>query len=239
MSGTRKLAILGTGGTCLDILDTITDLNGVGGAVRYECVAFFDDNRALWGSTLQGVPVRGPLAAAAELRDCYYANGIGSPGNFWRKPQILDATGVPLDRFVTLVHPSASVSRTARLGAGVVIFPHVTVASNARIGNHVVVLANSVISHDDAVGDFTCIAGGVCLSGNVHVGRACYLGTRSAVIGGVGIGDGALVGMGSVVLRSVAPNTVVAGNPARVLRVVEPPAADGEPASPEATLTRP
>jgi sugar O-acyltransferase (sialic acid O-acetyltransferase NeuD family) len=218
MPALSRIVILGTGGNSIDILDLIQDLNEADDRAPYECVGFLDDNRAIWGSTLHGVPVRGPLSLAAELADCTFVNGIGSPESFRHKPSLIASAGVATERFTTLVHPTAVVSRSARLGSGVVLFPHVTVGSNARIGHHVIVLPNSVISHDDGIGDFTCIAGGVAVSGGVRIGRSCYVGTGSQIIGGIEIGDGALVGMGSVVIRSVARNAVVAGNPAREIR---------------------
>ncbi len=155
---------------------------------------------------------------AAELHDCVFVNGIGSPASFARKPAIIASTGVGPERFVTIVHPTASVSRTAILGRGTVVFQHVTITTSVQIGDHVIVLPNSVVSHDDLIGDFTTIAGGVCISGGVRVGTCCYLGTRSSVIGGATIGDGALIGMGSVVLGDVPAGTVVVGTPARFLR---------------------
>jgi sugar O-acyltransferase (sialic acid O-acetyltransferase NeuD family) len=217
MPALSRIVILGTGGNSIDILDLIQDLNGAA-VGQYECVGFLDDNRAIWGSAFQGVPVRGPLSLAAELSDCVFVNGIGSPASFRRKEALIASTRMPVDRFITLVHPTAVVSRSARLGFGVVLFPHVTIASNARVGHHVIVLPSSIVSHDVSIGDYTCVAGGVAISGSVRVGRSCYLGTGSQIIGGAEIGDGALVGMGSVVIRNVPRHAIVAGNPARVLR---------------------
>jgi sugar O-acyltransferase (sialic acid O-acetyltransferase NeuD family) len=216
----QKLVILGTGGTARDILDTVLDLNATGAGAGFDCVGFLDDNRAVWGSSLHGVPVLGPLRSARELSDCVFVNGIGSSGNFWRKGDIIAGTGIAIDRFATVIHPTASVSRSASIGRGVVILQHVSVTSNATIGDHVVVLPNSVVSHDDWIGDYTCVAGGVCISGNVRVGRSCYIGSRSALISGIEVGNGSLIGMGSVVLHDVEPNSVVVGNPARLLRRV-------------------
>jgi sugar O-acyltransferase (sialic acid O-acetyltransferase NeuD family) len=213
-----RVAILGTGGNSVDILDTINDINDAAGRMIYDCVGFLDDDPASWGTVRGGAKVLGPLATAQELHDCGFVNGIGSPSSFLQKPRIIARTGVEPGRFLTLVHPTASVSRTASLGRGVVVFQNVTITTNVQIGDHVIVLPNSVISHDDVVGAYTCIAGGVCISGNVQVGSSCYLGTNSSVIGGVTIGDGCLVGMGSVVLADVAPDSVVVGSPARFLR---------------------
>jgi sugar O-acyltransferase (sialic acid O-acetyltransferase NeuD family) len=218
MAEPLKVVILGTGGNSVDILDTLHDVNDAAGRQVYDCVGFLDDNEGSWGTLRLGAKILGPLAAARELDDCHFVNGIGAPGSFLRKPAILAKAGVDRERFVTIVHPTASVSRTATLGRGTVVFQNVTITTNVRIGDHVIVLPNSVISHDDVVGDYTCIAGGVCISGDVRIGSVCYLGTKSAVIGGVQIGDGCLVGMGSVVLSDVATGSVVVGNPGRFLR---------------------
>lgn len=50
------------------------------------------------------------------------------------------------------------------------------------------------------------------------VRRRASIGTGSVILGGLTIGEGAVVGAGSVVTKDVAPNAVVAGNPARVIR---------------------
>ncbi len=220
-----RLVILGTGGTSVDILDTLDDLNRVRGGLRYECVGFLDDDTGRHGRLVHGYPILGPLGLAPALDDCLFVNGIGAPGNFWHKAAIIARTGLRPHRFATIVHPTATISRTARLNPGTVVLQHAVVAANVTIGSHVVVLPTCVVSHDSVLGDHTCLAGGVCVSGRVVVGESCYLGSNCTIMGDVQIGERCLVGMGSVVLRSVPPNSVVVGNPARFLRRT----AEGEP----------
>jgi len=52
----------------------------------------------------------------------------------------------------------------------------------------------------------------------VHIRKGAWLGARVIVTKGVTIGEGAVCGMGSVVTKDVPPYTVVAGNPARIIR---------------------
>jgi acetyltransferase-like isoleucine patch superfamily enzyme len=52
----------------------------------------------------------------------------------------------------------------------------------------------------------------------ITIGNGAWIGARAIILRGVTIGEGAIVGMGSVVTKDVAPNTIVAGNPARVVR---------------------
>lgn len=214
----KQIIILGTGGNCVDILDTILDINDKAGKEIYRCIGFLDDNTANHGQSFYGVPVLGSLESAPQYLDAHFVNGIGSSLNFWKKEAIIAKTQIPHERFETIIHPSAVVSRMVKLGHGVVVFQNVVITSNVQIGNHVIILPNTVISHDDIIGDYTCITGGVCVSGGVVIGKSCYLGTNSTIIGNVHIGDRALVGMGSTVLQNVPANTVVVGNPAKPIR---------------------
>ena len=219
----KKVVILGTGGNSVDILETLQALNAAAPAPKYECMGFLDDAPELRGKSIEGLPVLGPLDQARTLGDAFFVNGIGSPRNHFLKPTIIGRTGMPLDRFETVVHPSAQVSPSASLGRGTVVLQNATIAARAKVGAHVIVLPNSVLSHDDDIGDYTCVAGGVCVSGTVAVGIACYLGSNCSIIQNVRIGDFSMIGMGSVVLSDVPENAVYVGNPASFLRPSKPP----------------
>ncbi len=56
----------------------------------------------------------------------------------------------------------------------------------------------------------------------IHIGRAAWIGFDACVLPGVTIGEGAIVGARSVVSADVEPFTIVAGNPARTIRRIEP-----------------
>jgi maltose O-acetyltransferase len=65
------------------------------------------------------------------------------------------------------------------------------------------------------------------------LGNNIWIGTRVIILPGVVVGDGAIIGAGAVVTKDVAPYTIVAGNPARVIGIRG--AADAEPV-PERTV---
>jgi maltose O-acetyltransferase len=73
-----------------------------------------------------------------------------------------------------------------------------------------------ILAHDGA----TKLGLGYTQIARVAIGRNVYIGARAIVLPGVTIGDGAIVGAGSVVRHDVPPGTVVAGNPARIVREV-------------------
>lgn len=59
------------------------------------------------------------------------------------------------------------------------------------------------------------------LFGRIEIGNNCFIGARCIIMPGVTIGDNCIVGAGSVVTKSIAPNTVVAGNPARPITDID------------------
>lgn len=63
-------------------------------------------------------------------------------------------------------------------------------------------------------------AAGACWAKPITIGDRVWIGGGVSIIGGVTIGEGAVIGAGSVVIRDVPPYTVVAGNPARVIRAI-------------------
>lgn len=212
----NQIIVLGTGGNAIDIAEAIDAAAGQGHSGRL--IGFLDDNASLWGRYVVGRPVIGSLSIATTFDNALFINGIGSPLNFWKKPDIIQRTGLPIERFATVVHPRAWVSPSARLGRGVAILANASVGAEAVLGHHVIVLPNAVVSHHDQIGDHASIASGVCLSGNVTVGQRSYIGSNSTVRGFLRIGEQSLVGMGATVIHDIPANQVVVGTPARYLR---------------------
>jgi len=116
-----------------------------------------------------------------------------------------------------LVHPAATISTTATLGAGVIVSAGVIVQSDTRIGRFCMLNTAATIDHDNEVGDFVSIAPGVHTAGGVTIQDEAFVGLGAVIINGVTVGRRAVVGAGAVVTRDVPPGATVVGNPARVL----------------------
>ena len=116
-----------------------------------------------------------------------------------------------------VVHPGASVSPTASVGAGAVVMNRAVVGTRTRVGTLAIVNTGAVVDHDNDIGPAAHVAPGVALAGNVRVGERALVGVGSAVRPGIRIGADAVVGAGSAVVADVADGVTVGGAPARAL----------------------
>lgn len=207
------IIVIGVNGNCIDIAETIEALAGCGHPVRM--LGFLDDAESTQHTDIAGYPVLGRIADASRFEQAAFINGIGSPRSYRIKPEIIARIAVPQERWATLIHPTAVVSKHAQIGRGTVLLANVSIGARARIGAHCIVLQNSVVSHDAVVGDYTAIASGVCLSGGCVIGTNAYIGSNVSIRDGIHIADHALIGIGSVVVKDVLAEAIAYGNPAR------------------------
>ncbi|TRW43576.1 acetyltransferase [Georgenia yuyongxinii] len=187
----------------------------------HDLIGVLDEDRALRGRDLDGVPVLGGLDhvmshPAAELVLC--------PGSGRVRAAIagrLAIAGVR-DRFAVVSHPSVDLPAGCTVGQGSVLLAHVAVTAHVRIGRHVVVMPNATLTHDDVVNDYATLCAGVSLGGNVTVGEGAYVGMNASVRERTRIGPGSTIGMGAAVLQHVPPHETWSGVPARRLQSPDP-----------------
>jgi serine acetyltransferase len=88
-------------------------------------------------------------------------------------------------------------------------FPHpygITIRVGTKMGEHCVIMSNVTIGQRRLEPEFA------------EIGDRVIIGTGAIILGPVKIGNGAWVGAGSIVLDDVPSKSVVAGNPAKVIR---------------------
>lgn len=99
------------------------------------------------------------------------------------------------------LHPTMQMSLSAKLDRTFPIGVHVG-------ENSYVAFEARILTHDRTRGLYL----------HTRVGRNCFIGGRSMILPGVEVGDNSIVAAGAIVTKPVPPNSIVAGNPARVVR---------------------
>jgi sugar O-acyltransferase (sialic acid O-acetyltransferase NeuD family) len=127
----------------------------------------------------------------------------------------IDAADLPL---ANLVHPSAVISPSARIGGGALICPGVIVGPGADIGRHAILNTACTIDHDCALEENVIVGPGVHLPGGVTIRSGAFIGVGVSATPGVTVGRNSLIGAGSVITKDIEENVIAAGVPAKAIR---------------------
>lgn len=150
-------------------------------------------------------------------------------------PDVRLGQDVKLAKFINLY--GCEVGDATKIGAFVEIQKNAKVGSNCKISSHTficegvtvedhVFIGHGVVFINDTYPRATNPDGSMQTEANWKVEtsvvkRGASIGSGATILANVTIGENAIVGAGSVVTKSVPANTIVAGNPAKVLRSIE------------------
>ena len=205
-----EFIIIGAGGHGRELLE-IVERSGWGS----QCLGFADDAPSpVNQSKLEhlGYPLLGSVEWAAQS-DLQCLLGIGDSAT--RRRLISQLGGA--DRALTVIDPSAWISPSAQLGAGVVCCQNVVVTTSATIGENSLLNVGVTVQHDTVIGADCTLSPGVFVNGDVQIGSGVFVGTGAIIARGVSVADGAIIGAGATVLSDVSENSFVAGTPARAI----------------------
>ena len=117
------------------------------------------------------------------------------------------------------IQKNAVVGKRCKISSHTFICEGVTIEDRVFVGHSVTFINDLYPRATTATGDLQTEIDWKVEPTRVKTGAS--IGSGATILSNVVIGEHAIVGAGSVVTRDVAPHTVVAGNPARVLRTIE------------------
>lgn len=211
-----KIIVIGGKGTAVNIAEQIDHADRELDA-PVEFLGFAIDDDSL-GKEIDGYPV---LCKTREVKEKYpqqdvqFLFALYKAEKMMERVALLKSYEIPSHRFATFVHPMSYISKSAQLGAGVVVLSNSTVQNNASIGAHTIINSNVVVEHDVVIGESNFFAPTCCIGAYTHTGIGVFVGYNAAIKPETEIGQYAFIGMGSAIIESVSCETVVYGNPAR------------------------
>ena len=139
----------------------------------------------------------------------------GRPDNYVSRRLLSRRLALDEERYATVVHPTATVGTTCRVGAGSVLLAHADLTADVVVGRHVAIMPQVVLPHDVRIDDFATLASGVRVGGACHVAEGAYIGSGTCLRERITVGPWAMVGMGSLVILDVPAERLWMGSPAR------------------------
>lgn len=145
--------------------------------------------------------------------------------------EFIVATGEPVSRkilyeklnqyrlnCISFMEPGFTLSKSSSVAKGTIIHLGAVITCNVHIKEGCLINKHVVIGHDVVIGEYSVISPNATIGGNVKIESSCYIGSGAVIRNGITVGENSIIGMGAVVIHDVAPNSVMVGNPARLLR---------------------
>ena len=120
-----------------------------------------------------------------------------------------------------IIHRSASVSESVKLGKGTVVMANASINAETVIGEHCIINTGSTVEHDCEIDDFVHISPNAALAGGVSVGEGSHIGIGAVVIPGINIGRWTTIGAGAVIIKNIPDYATVVGNPGKIIKYTE------------------
>ena len=117
------------------------------------------------------------------------------------------------------IQKGATIGKNCKISSHTFICEGVSIEDNVFVGHNVTFINDLFPRATTENGGLQTEADWVCVPTLVQ--RGASIGSSATVLCGITVGENAIVGAGSVITKDVSPNTIVAGNPARVLRKIE------------------
>lgn len=150
-------------------------------------------------------------------------------------PDVKLGKDVKVFAFVNLY--GCTIGDNTKIGTFVEIQKNASVGANCKISSHSFICEGVTIEDDVFIGHnvtfindlyprSTAEGGGLQTEADwkvvpTFIRRGASIGSSATLLAGVTVGEGAIVGAGAVVTKDVPPRTIVAGNPAKLLRKIE------------------
>ena len=206
----RKLLLIGGGGHCHSVLDSVLKLN------EYDAIGIVDYTNA----SVNNIPVVGNDDDLPRLHKNGWTDAfitVGSIGNTDLRHRLYQLAKNEGFTMPSIIDTTAIVANDVVIDEGCFVGKAAIINAGSKIGKAAIINTGAIIEHDCVVGEFAHISPGSVLCGQVNIGNDSHIGAGSVVRQQIDIGNNSLIGAGSVVVKNIPANAKTFGNPCKVV----------------------
>ena len=207
MNSPKYVAVLGASGFAAEVIEA-AELSG------WTVSGLYDDDVSAQGRVVMGNTCLGKISDFENGPQAAYIFAIGN--NEVRK-RLTPGLAKRGHKAIILIHPGASVSRTALLSLGVYVGAGAFVGPQAKVGQHAIVNVGASVGHDAILGDWTQICPGSRVSGFAVLKEGAFMGSNAVLGPRVVMEEWSRLGAASFASRTVAARSLAVGVPARTV----------------------
>lgn len=209
----KELYILGVGNNTIVYIDLVESCG-------YKVLGLYHYNQERVGESIHGIPIIDSNINLFEKDSLVGLNFAISVGDNAIRSLLAKQLREKGGNIPTLIHPTSIVSKYAMISQGVVINANAVVQADAIIEEDSVISYNASVSHTSRIGKACYVAFGATIGAYVKIQDNVLIGQAAVIVSGKleYVGRNSIIGAGSVVIHNVEPNSVIIGNPARLLK---------------------
>ena len=158
----KEIVVIGAGDFGKEVAWLIEDINKK--APMYIILGFLDDDTDKIGKQLNGYECLGPVSSLIELNKNHHACAVVAMQDSDIRRQIVKMFP-EFDSWETLIHPTANISASSKIGKGCIVCANNNISVNTAIGDQVIMNLSVTMGHDCKVADYVSIMSGTCYPG--------------------------------------------------------------------------
>ena len=187
-----KLILVGAGGHCLSVIDTIEQEN------KFEIIGILDNEKTTEEKILN-YPILGndDLIPTYNTDNIYFLITVGQI----KSPSIrIKLAALLLNcKVATIISPNAYISKHAQINPGTVILHGATINAGVKIGNHCIINTQANIEHGVIIEEFCHISTGAMINGDCYIKKGSFIGSNATLIQGKIIEENSIIGAGQFI----------------------------------------
>lgn len=164
----------------------------------------------------KGPPIVKPHSIGPAILDLPFLVPLFTPGH--RQMAVFEARQIGFGHSLNLIDVSVSMPRVSTVEDGLFINSGCSIGATSYFGEFVCINRGASIGHHVHLERFVSIGPGAVIGAMVKINKGAVVGTGAVILPKINIGENSVVGAGAVVTRDVPPNSLVFGNPARIVR---------------------